>query len=586
MQNPCILVALVGLVIAAEPPPAAAQRRDGARPMNDVSPFLQLEPRARDHAFRRARPGPPGVRSIDGSGNHLGDPEMNATETQLARSLPAAYADGVSWLAGADRLGARDVSNIVNAQPELVPNPFGTSDYLWQWGQFLDHDIDLTEGVEPPEPAPIPVSPGDPHFDPLFSGDVSIPFNRSIYDPATGADVANPREQINELTGWIDGSGIYGSDPVRAFALRARDGSGRLATSEGELLPTSDGSLPNATGGSSQPMFLAGDVRANEQLGLTALHTLFVREHNRIADELRRQAPRLGGDAIYERARRLVGALMQMITYEEFLPALLGPRALPPYRGYDPRVDARIDNAFSTAAFRFGHSALPPQLQRLDERLRETAEGHVPLREAFFDPDALREEGGIDPLLRGLAHQRHQRIDLFVVDDVRNFLFGPPGAGGFDLPALNIQRGRDHGLASYNDYREAYGLGRVGDFAEISADPEVQARLAAAYAGVDDIDLWVGGLAEDPVAGGQVGPLVRAILIEQFRALRDGDRFWYERALGRRELDGIRGTRLADVIRRNTGIGREIPDDVFHVPAASAPPAEGKWGGGRHGRRR
>ncbi len=586
MRKSCTVLVLLGLLVAGDGSPAAAQGRDGARRGNDVSPFLQLEPRARDHAIRRPRPGPPGVRSIDGSGNNLSNPEMNAAQTQLARSLPAAYADGVSWLAGAERLGARDVSNIVNAQPELVPNPFGTSDYLWQWGQFLDHDIDLTEGVDPPESAPVAVSPGDPHFDPLFSGDVSIPFNRSIYDPATGTDVANPREQINELTGWIDGSGIYGADPERAFALRARDGSGRLATSDGDLLPISDGSLPNATGGSSQPMFLAGDVRANEQLGLTALHTLFVREHNRIADEIRRQAPRLGDDAIYERARRLVGALMQIITYEEFLPALLGPRALPPYRGYDPRVDARIDNAFSTAAFRFGHSALPPQLQRLDERLRETAAGHVRLRDAFFDPDRLREEGGIDPLLRGLAHQRHQRIDLFIVDDVRNFLFGPPGAGGFDLPALNIQRGRDHGLASYNDFREAFGLARAGDFAGISSDPEVQARLAAAYAGVDDVDLWVGGLAEDPVAGAQVGPLVRAILVEQFRALRDGDRFWYERALGRRELDRIRGTRLADVIRRNTGIGREIPDDVFRVPVASSPPAEGGRGGSQGSGRR
>jgi hypothetical protein len=328
-------------------------------------------------------------------------------------------------------------------------------------------------------------------------------------------------------------------------------------------------------------MFLAGDVRANEQLGLTALHTLFVREHNRIADEIRRREPRIGGDAIYERARRLVGALMQIITYEEFLPALLGPRALPPYHGYDPGIDARIDIAFSTAAFRFGHSALPPRLLRLDENLRETAEGHLSLRDAFFNPDALREEGGIEPLLRGLAHQRHQRIDLLIVDDVRNFLFGPLGLGGFDLAALNIQRGRDHGLASYNDFREAFGLGRVHDFAGISADAGVQSRLRAAYASVDDIDLWVGGLAEDPVAGAQVGPLVRAILIEQFRALRDGDRFWYERALGGRELDRVRETRLADVIRRNTRIGREIPDDVFLVPEANAPLSEAGRGGRR-----
>jgi len=425
--------------------------------------------------------------------------------------------------------------------------------------------LDLTEGVDPPEPLPIAVPLGDLHFDPTASGSATIPFNRSIHDPRSGTDRANPREQLNEITGWIDASNVYGSDPERAAALRANDGTGRLATGPGGLLPDDDGTLPNATGGTGETLFVAGDVRANEQLGLIALHTLFVREHNRLADEIRRLDPTLDGDAIYERARRRVGALMQIITYEEFLPALLGRNAIAPYAGYDPEVDARIANEFSTAAFRFGHSALPPRLLRLDSRLREMPEGHVPLRDAFFHPDRIRFEGGIDPILRGLAHQRHQRIDVFVIDDVRNFLFGPPGAGGFDLVSLNIQRGRDHGLARYDDVRVAYGLPRVSRFDEISPDPAIRARLASVYREVDEIDLWVGGLAEDPVPGAHVGPLVRAILIEQFTALRDGDRFWYERALGRRELDRLRGTRLSDVIRRNTAIRGEIPDDVFRV---------------------
>jgi peroxidase len=566
---------------------AHAQSRSGGRRHNDVSPIHQVEPHTRDHHHHHAAPGPRGVRSIDGSGNHVDDAEHNATYTALARTIPARYDDGVSALAASGRPSARDVSNRVNAQAVLVPNPFGTSDYLWQWGQFLDHDIDLTEGTDPPEFAHISVPAGDPYFDPAGTGTVLIPFNRSIYDGATGTDPSNPRQQLNEISGWIDGSNVYGSDPVRAAALRTHDGTGRLATGPGDLLPDSDGTLPNATGGSSQVMFLAGDIRANEQLGLTALHTLFVREHNRMADEIRRADPQLDGDAVYERARRLVGALIQVITYEEFLPALLGPDALEPYRGYDPDADARILNEFSTAAYRFGHSALPPRLLRLDEGLDVTADGHVALRDAFFNPDRIRHEGGIEPLLRGLAHQLHQRIDVLVIDDVRNFLFGPPGAGGFDLAALNIQRGRDHGLCSYNDAREAYGFPRATDFADISADPEVQSRLAAAYASVDDVDLWVGGLAEDPTPPSQVGPLVQSILVDQFTALRDGDRFWYERTLGRRALDRVRGTRLADVIRRNTDIGREIPDDVFRVVSGERPHRlrDPRRGGGKRGGR-
>ncbi|HPG25016.1 MAG TPA: peroxidase family protein [Myxococcota bacterium] len=556
-------VVLVFALSVASDADAGRDRR--SRSNTDVSPTYRIEPnvRADHHDHSGASPGD--VRSLDGSGNHLDDPERNAAGTPLLRSVEADYADGVSFPAGAERPAPRAISNAVHAQDDLVPNPLGTSDFLWQWGQFLDHDLDLTEGVDPPEPLPIAVPLGDLHFDPTASGSATIPFNRSIHDPRSGTDRANPREQLNEITGWIDASNVYGSDPERAAALRANDGTGRLATGPGGLLPDDDGTLPNATGGTGETLFVAGDVRANEQLGLIALHTLFVREHNRLADEIRRLDPTLDGDAIYERARRRVGALMQIITYEEFLPALLGRNAIAPYAGYDPAVDARIANEFSTAAFRFGHSALPPRLLRLDSRLREMPEGHVPLRDAFFHPDRIRFEGGIDPILRGLAHQRHQRIDVFVIDDVRNFLFGPPGAGGFDLVSLNIQRGRDHGLARYDDVRVAYGLPRVSRFDEISPDPAIRARLASVYREVDEIDLWVGGLAEDPVPGAHVGPLVRAILIEQFTALRDGDRFWYERALGRRELDRLRGTRLSDVIRRNTAIRGEIPDDVFRV---------------------
>jgi hypothetical protein len=506
----------------------------------------------------------PDIRTFDGSENNETETDMGSVHIHLTRIIPNDYADGISAMAGVSRPSARVISNIVSAQSDSMPNAHNASDMLWQWGQFLDHDIDLTDGTEPTEAEDIVVPNGDPYFDPAETGSVVIPFNRSIYDKESGLSTDNPRQQLNEISAWIDASNVYGSDIDRANALRTLDGTGKLKTSAGNLLPFNTEGYPNA-GGESSALFLAGDVRANEQVGLASMHTLFVREHNRLANIVTQQNPELSGDEIYQKVRKLVGAEMQIITYQEYLPALLGLDALKPYDGYKPSVDASISNLFSTASYRYGHSALSPTLLRLDAQGNEITEGHLALRDAFFSPQRLINEGGIEPILRGLTSQICQSIDPFVIDDVRNFLFGAPGSGGFDLVALNIQRGRDHGLPSYNDVREYLGLPSKKDFSEVSSNTEIQSRLASAYTSVDDIDAWVGGLSEDPVNGGMVGELVRTILIKQFEALRDGDRFWYQRDLSWDELRMVQGTRLSTIIRRNTTIGSEIPANVFKV---------------------
>jgi hypothetical protein len=312
-------------------------------------------------------------------------------------------------------------------------------------------------------------------------------------------------------------------------------------------------------------------VRANEQLGLTAMHTLFMREHNLQAKRLRRGHGNWSGDRIYDTARAIVGAEIQVITYNEFLPMLLGADALPPYSGYKPEVNPGIDNAFSAAAYRLGHTLLTPELLRLKHNGRPIPRGNLALRDAFFVPAELHAGQGIEPLLRGLAMNQAQEVDPFIVDEVRNFLFGPPGSGGFDLASLNIQRGRDHGLPRYNAMRVSMGLAAKTSFADVSSDPVVQARLASVYASVDDIDLWVGGLCEDHVPGAMLGELLRSILVDQFTRLRDGDRFWYENHFSDSMVQELEQTTLARIIRRNTSIGKEIPDNVFEItPVALA----------------
>ena len=539
------------------------KQADELTPQPGVSPIRRIE---RDDRNQHNNPGTrKDQRTIDGSGNNRVTESMGAAHTPLRRLVNPAYSDGIATLAGANRPNPRDVSNTVNAQSVDRPNVQRASDFIWQWGQFLDHDIDLTDGVDPAEHADIVIPLGDIYFDPTASGTEVMPFNRSIY--AVDSGVNSARQQINEITGWIDASNVYGSDDLRAAALRSNDGTGRLKTSEGELMPFNLEGLANA-GGADPTLFLAGDVRANEQIGLTAMHTLFVREHNRLAEEYAQAHPNADGEEIYQRARRFVGALMQKITYRDYLPLLLGKGALSPYRGYREQVDASITNVFSTAAYRYGHSALSPQLLRIDATGNETSAGHLPLRNAFFAPQLLQTEGSLESLLRGLAAQRQQSIDVFVIDDVRNFLFGAPGGGGFDLASLNIQRGRDHGLPDYNTVRTSLGLSAAQVFSDISSDPEIQARLGNAYSDISLIDVWVGGLAEDHLPGKMVGELLYTVMKLQFEALRDGDRFWYTRALSKRDVDRVNRTTLADIIRRNTDIGTEISDNVFIVGSA------------------
>ena len=463
---------------------------------------------------------------------------------------------------------------------EVVLDVTGDAAFRWEleiWTGAVDVDGLESEphASSPVEHFDIAVPFGDAHFDPFFQGNRTIPLKRTGYDLTTGTAIDNPRQHPNRVTSFIDGSTVYGSDLVRAFALRRNDGSGKLKTSAGNLLPLNDaatfttGTLDNENPTPRDPttLFAAGDVRANENPALASLHTLFVREHNRRVDELALADPTLSGEVLYQQARAWVGALLQHITYNEFLPLLLGDGAIGPYAGYDPSVNPSISTMFSGAAFRFGHSLAIPHMELLDASGDSVVGSPLSLREMFFNPDPLKSHG-VEPVLRGMASQLVGTLDAQVIDDLRNFLFGPPGAGGLDLVSLNIQRGRDLGLPSYNDARRGLGLPAIVSFAEISGDSDVVTRLAAVYPSVEEIDLWVGGLAEEPVAGALVGPTFSAIIRDQFERLRAGDRFWYENGqFTAADLAAIRATTLQTMILQNTSI-TTLAANVFTTQTA------------------
>ena len=386
------------------------------------------------------------ARSLSGWGNNYARPELGRADTPLLRRAGVSLRYGLSARPDSTLPDPRAVSNLLADQPGPIPNSARATDMLWQWGQFLDHDLSFTPEANPAERLSLRVPTGDPVFDRFGTGQRFMSFNRSLFDAGSGTGPDNPRAQVNEITAFIDASNVYGSDVRRSRALRTNDGTGRLKTSaDGRFLPYNLDGLENDGGNQRRDLFLAGDVRANEQVGLTALHTLFVREHNRLATLIAAANPDLTGQEIFELARKIVGAQMQVITYGEFLPLLLGPGAIAPYGGYDPTIDPSIANEFSAAAYRVGHTMLSASLLRIDAA---GVDAPVSLARAFFNP-AMISADGISGLLRGLAQQQAQEVDALLIDEVRNMLFGPPGSPGRDLAALNIQRGRDHGIPGY-----------------------------------------------------------------------------------------------------------------------------------------
>lgn len=506
------------------------------------------------------------IRSIDGSGNNQNNPQWGAANTPLIRLAPTMYGgdgSGDTMLDPLSRPNPRTISNLIAYQGSVdMPNQRNLSNGVWQWGQFLDHDISLTNNSAANGTAAIPVDMDD------VLGPAPIPFFRSNFDPMSGTSGTAPRQQINHITAYIDASQVYGSDPERASALRAFDG-GRLSMSDGNLLPMNTLGLPNQ-GGTDASLFLAGDERSNEQVGLTSMHTVFAREHNRLAQLLAERNSAADDEQLYQMARKIVGAEIQNITYNEFLPALLGPYAPNAAAfSYDSTTNPAIANEFSTAFFRLGHSLLSPALYLM--RNDGLLSASLDLKNAFFNAEYLREDlDRVGQLLMGLAKGHAQEVDNKVVDDVRNFLFGPPGAGGLDLATLNIQRGRDHGLADYNTLREVYGLPRVTTVSDIASDPDVQNALTTLYGDVNRIDAWVGMLAEDHLPGASVGALATAAIIDQFTRLRDGDRFFYlnDADLWTQEIRSVIDLEvitLSDIIALNTPMSN-MPQNFFVVP--------------------
>ncbi|XP_063844981.1 chorion peroxidase-like isoform X3 [Scylla paramamosain] len=528
-------------------------------------------------------------RTADGTCNNLNNPLWGSARIPFVRYLSPAYEDGVDEMRGEGRLpgmelpSPRIVSVSLNSLGSL---PGGTTKprpslLLMQWGQFLDHDLVHTPEatrVENGDTVPITccedgvteVSPNDPgndcrpidvSQDPLSTaqGRTCMRFVRSLV--ASRECLVGPREQMNQVTSYIDGSGVYSSSDTAALELRTRVGG--LLDDSANPLPR-EGARPflpkeECQHSTASVCYIAGDERVNEQPALTSMHTLWLRVHQMTASKLAAINPHWDDETLYQETRRIVGALLQQITYNEFLPVVLGDDQVRRYNllsapghdlTYDSTVDASVANSFATAAFRFGHSLVKDILQGSQGR-------EAPLVGSFMDPHVLREpDTGPSDLLGGEAGTDADPIDAFLVNSLTHLLFANQGdALGFDLMAFNIQRGRDHGLPAYVTWRQACGLSvpsSFGGLAAIMPAPYIDV-FASTYRFVEDIDLFPAGLAENPAPGSLLGPTFSCLLTQQFFNVKHGDRYWYQnpnqpRPFTPEQLDSLGRVTLAGIM--------------------------------------
>ena len=487
------------------------------------------------------------------AGNNLLHPAFNPVPGRGERLLAPLHFKPGTRGGLVDGPNPRTISNLIAGGSGSGGDDAQTSDrrasaWLYVFGQFVDHDLSLETSAPDGEHIDIAIPPGDP----VFKGP-AIALTR---------DRRHPRSNtiVNEVAGFLDLSQLYGSTAAQADSLR--EPGGRLKSSHGgRALPIADA------------RFVSGDARVNENPELVAVTTLFMREHNDWVKRLQRQHPGWRGSQLYQMARALTTAEYQHIIYTEFLPLLVGP-VLKPYRGYRPGVDAQVSQEFSTAAFRVGHTQVSETQSGIDNQGRVVFTQS--LADAFFNTAEQTLQNGLDPLLRNVSAEFSQATDVYTVPVLRNLLFAPLPGGTIDqvdLIAIDIQRERDVGVTTLARMRRVLGLPRLRSFADLSADPLLQQSLATVYGSIDQLDLFIGGLAERHARGAIVGPTFQAIIARQFEHLRDGDRFyWRRQGFNARTVRMIETTRLSDIILRNTDT-LTLPRYVFLAPSKQPRPA-------------
>uniref|UniRef100_A0A8C5UCB1 NAD(P)H oxidase (H2O2-forming) n=1 Tax=Malurus cyaneus samueli TaxID=2593467 RepID=A0A8C5UCB1_9PASS len=501
------------------------------------------------------------VQRYDGWYNNLLHHSHGSVGARLLRLLPANYADGVYQAWQEPHVpNARRLSNALARGPSGLPSRRNTTAMAVFFGFHVLLDILETEKPGcPAEFLNIYIPSGDPVFDPAGTGDVVLPFQRIRWAAETGQSPNNPREQTNEVTGWLDGSSIYGPSHSWSDALRSFSG-GQLASGPSKSLPRqTDGKVPMwkaldpSTGqGGPQGIYDLGSAWGNENPFVQAESIAWFRYHNHVAAALAQEHPKWSDEDLFQHARKRVIATFQCIVLYEWLPAVLGTQ-VPKYRGYQQHLDPSLSPEFVAAVGQFLATMVPPGVYK---------SWAVRLCNSYWSRESpgLQQAEDVDNLLLGMSSQITEREDNIVVEDLQDYWYGPLKYSRTDYVASWLQRGRDLGLPTYNQARERFGLKPLQNWSNLAPhlEPQVLQKVAALYANnTAGLELLPGAMLEPD------GSLLSAIILDQFVRLRDGDRFWFENTKNglftEEEIREIRNTTFHKVL---TAITYAKPTDL------------------------
>ncbi|CAL1288912.1 unnamed protein product [Larinioides sclopetarius] len=481
-------------------------------------------------------------RHFNGNCNNLKHPTWGIAEGCYLRFRPAFYDGFDSFRQSKTGKPLPEPRDLILNIFTNVHRPTSKVSFMFTvYGQTIAHDISRAdvhnisvpcctpEFNDHPSCAAISVRPNDPFFSKFNQTCLFMHRTQSC-----AVCNATRKQQVNAVTSALDASMVYDTDDNRAMGLRTKDGTGKLIsniTEYGELLTFAD-DPSEIFCPVLKDCFLCGDLRVNQHAYFSSILTLFMREHNRIASKLMKLNPHWKEDTLYQEARRINIATLQCITYKEYLPTLLGPYIMEKYNlavnhdsdgtKYSPNIRFDVRNEFANAAFRL-HSMVPSKTGALNLRFKNT----------YQNPELIV-NGHLDKMMEGACKAPSEKYDHYYVTDTTDYMGKSPGKlFGTDLGSLDIQRGRDHGIAPYIVMVKFCSEGRIkistfDDLAPLLMTKKRADLLKKNYEAVEDIDLWVGMQMEHIFPGSEVGLTAACIIAKQFYLSKFGDRFYFE----------------------------------------------------------